>query len=210
MTTEALNGRRTSFYPGGRSNQRAGTLVPSAGERPADVVASLVEESDQLQNAWAPLSARQWQTAIQEPAENPDLGRSTIALLALLRLTEVEIHGSDLDLGLSDWSDVFVANALPVRLGWVATRRSNHRPIARGVQGSWLLRAIDGPCWLVSVHGDRVASEPAEPNTPADAVIEGTGRDLLALLLGRPPRRALSMRGDTRLAGAFSEAFPGP
>lgn len=210
MTTAALKGRPAPFYPDGRSRQRPGTLVPHPGEGPSDVVGSLAEESDRLHDLWRRLSPEQWQTAVHEPVANPDLGRTTVVFLALLRLTEVEIHGTDLDLGLRAWSDDFVRNALPVRLGWLAGRRGPARPALPGVEGSWLLRATDGPCQLVSVHGDRVTSEPAEPTTAADAVIEGTSRDLLALLVGRPPTRTLALLGDPHLAAAFGEVFPGP
>ena len=210
MTTAALKGRPASFYPDGRSRQRPATLVPDAGETPPDVVGSRGEESARLHDLWRRLSVEQWQTAVVEPAGNPDLGPTRVAHLALLRLTEVEVHGTDLDLGLHDWSAVFVTETLPVRLAWLSTRRTNHRRADPAPQGSWLLHPSDGPCRLVSVHGERVASEPADPATAADAVIEGTSRDLLALLLGRPPRRPLSLHGDEGLASSITRAFPGP
>jgi len=210
MTTAALQGRPAAFYPAGRARERPGTLVPRRGEAPADVVHSLGAESAQLHDRWGRLSPEQWQTTVEEPADNADLGRTTVALLGLLRLTEVEVHGTDLDVGLPDWSDGFVAVALPVRLAWLAARRANHRPVPSDVQGSWLLRATDGGAQRVSVRAGRVTSELAEPTTTADAVIEGTRRDLLALLLGRSPTGSLSMLGDRGLAGAFRQVFPGP
>jgi maleylpyruvate isomerase len=210
MTTEALTGMPTSFYPGGRSTQRPATLVPSPGEEPAGVVGSLLAESSRLHDAWARLSPEQWQTTIPAPAGSPDPVRTTIADLALLRLTEVEVHGTDLDLGLDDWSEVFVSQALPTRLSWLTVRRSNFQPVDAAVGGSWLLAATDGPSTLLSVRGNQVTAEAADSNAIADAVIEGSSRDLLALLLGRPPRRALAVSGDTDLAEAFNRAFPGP
>jgi uncharacterized protein (TIGR03083 family) len=210
MTIDARAGRPTSFYPAGRSLERPGTLVPGEGEEPTDVVRSLALAGDRLHDAWAPLSAAQWQTVIEEPAGNPDLGPVTVARLALLRLTEVEVHGTDLDLGLDDWSEVFVAHALPIRLGWLATRRSNHRRIESTIDGSWLLVPDDGPGTVVSVRGPQVTVEAAHATTVADAVIEGRSRDLLALLLGRPTAQDLKISGDVRLGRAFREAFPGP
>jgi uncharacterized protein (TIGR03083 family) len=210
MTTEALAGTSTSFYSGGRSKQRPATLEPSPGEEPADVVGSLQVESTHLHDAWALLSPEQWRTTIPAPSESPDPVRTTVADLALLRLTEVEVHGTDLDLGLGDWSEVFVAHALPTRLSWLPVRRSNFQPVDAAVEGSWLLVATDGPSTLLSVHGNQVTVEPADSNTVADAVIEGSSQDLLALLIGRPRRSPLSVRGDTDLAHAFNRAFPGP
>ena len=210
MTNDGLAGRPTSFYPAGRSLERPGTLAPDEGEEQADVVRSLVVTSDRLHEAWTSLSPPQWHMSVEEPAGNPDLGPVTIERLALLRLTEVEVHGTDLDLGLDDWSEFFVAHALPIRLGWLATRRSNHRRVDTAVEGSWLLVAADGPSTVVSVRGPQVTVEAADRNTVADAVIEGSQRDLLALLLGRPRRREMKITGDVGLGRAFREAFPGP
>ncbi len=210
MTADALAGRPTSFYPGGRSLERPGTLVPALGERAGDLVSSLAAESAHLRDAWAALSVEQWQAEVREPADNPDLGRITLADLAVSRLTEVEVHGTDLDLGLDDWSEVFIVHALAARIGRLPTRRTNHRPVDPAVQGRWLLRSLDGPCWLLSVSGDRVAASPAEPDAVADACIDGSSRDLLALLLDRPTTRPLSVVGDADLAASFGRAFPGP
>jgi predicted lipid carrier protein YhbT len=125
-------------------------------------------------------------------------------------LTEVEVHGTDLDLGLDDWSDVFVTQALAVRLEWLMTRRSNHRDVDTGIDGSWLLVVRDGDATLVTARGQQVTVEVVERSRAADAVIEGSGRDLLALLLGRPPRHGLEIRGDQQWGRAFERAFPGP
>jgi hypothetical protein len=210
MTADALAGVETSFYPGGRSDQRPGTLEPGLGEGPDQVVDSLEVKSARLHNSWARLSETEWATPICEPPDNPDLGETTVAELALLRLTEVEVHGCDLDLGLGDWSDVFVTNALRFRIGQLCSRRSKKRAAVSGVEGSWMLAATDGPSWRISLRGEEVTCEPVDGPAPADAVIEATSRDLLALLLGRPLKDGLVERGDTRFAAEFSRAFPGP
>ncbi|HEX6238549.1 MAG TPA: maleylpyruvate isomerase family mycothiol-dependent enzyme [Acidimicrobiales bacterium] len=210
MTGEALAGRPTAFYPDGRSRQRPGTLRPRPREGPLDVVASLGARSGELHRAWGALSEEQWSTVVVEPRANQDLGRVTLASLALLRLTEVEVHGTDLDIGLPDWSDRFVRAALPFRLTRLAVRRSNHRPVDGTIRGSWLLSASDGPTFLVAVGEEGVTSGPADPGAGADATIAGTSRDLLALLLGRPPTGRLTIRGGRDVAAAFGRAFPGP
>ncbi len=42
-----------------------------------------------------------------EPEGKPDMGSVTLSALNLLRLTEVEVHSRDLDLGLSGWDERF-------------------------------------------------------------------------------------------------------
>jgi uncharacterized protein (TIGR03083 family) len=211
MTRDALAARPTSFYPQGRVLQRPLTLAPRGGEVPADVVASLALASERLHDSWACLSDTEWSVPVVEPADNPDLGPSTVAVLALLRLTEVEVHGGDLMMGLPDWSDVFVSSALVARLEWLNKRRSNHRPVDEAMSGSWLLVALDGPTYLVTVGASGVRSTPADATAPpAVATIQGSSRDVLALLLGRPTNQDLELAGDVELARAFSRAFPGP
>jgi uncharacterized protein (TIGR03083 family) len=210
MTRAALAGERVSYYPNGRERQRPRTLLPHPGESPVAVVASLGRRNEELNEMWSALDEGTWTREVSEPDRQPDLGRLTVARLALLRLTEVEVHGSDLGLGLDDWSDLFVRAALPFRLDWLNVRRTNHRAVDDQVEGSWLLVADDGPTYLVSVAGTTVRSRPARTASPATAVIEGASRDLLALLLGRPCNAPLSYRGDIAFARTFSRAFPGP
>ena len=205
MTDDALAGRPTSYYPGGRARQRPGTLAPDDGESPADVVASLATRSGELHGRWSELTPDRWATVVDEPPDNPDLGSMPLHSFALLRLTEVEVHGTDLDLGLDDWSDGFVAAALPFRIRRLAGRRP-----AIPVEGSWLLVADDGPTHLVTATPTSVETGAASPDEPATARVEGSARDVLALLLGRPPVQPLRRAGDVDLAEAFDAAFPGP
>jgi len=210
MTSAGISGVRAAYYPEGRASQRPRTLEPSLGEDPLDVVESLRGRSRDLEHLWDNLDDRSWGREVVEPDDNPDLGTVPIAGLPLLKLTEVEVHGTDLGLGLDDWSDLFVSTALPIRLRQLNTRRTNHREFDHSLQGIWLLVATDGPTYSVSVSDDDVASRPADPTTRATAVIEATSRDLLALLLGRPFAGAPHIRGDLEFARAFSAAFPGP
>ena len=208
MTVEVLDGKQTSFYPGGRAIQRPGTLVPEEGESYSDVLRSLLDESRSLNETWAQMSGSDWDLPVREPRGNPDLGTIPVSALALLRLTEVEVHGVDLDIGVSDWSRLFVEAALAMRVPMLATRRRN--PGAdESLPGAWLLVTTDGPTWRVSVDGDRVTSELSTASAVADAVIEGSSRDLLAMLLGRPGGQ-LAVTGDLEIGGGFKRAFPGP
>ncbi len=210
MTSDTIAGRETSYYPGGRGTQRPTTLAPAPGERPEDVLDEWDRAATRLDDAWSSLGQDAWAVTISEPTDNRDLGEVPLARLALARLTEVDIHGVDLDIGFPDWSEVLVDVALPTRLAWLATRRTNHREFDRSVEGTWLLVA-DGFRWTVSVVDGRVSSAPAHHVVdPPRATISGSRRDLLALLLGRRRRRPLDIGGDAEFGAAFERAFPGP
>lgn len=198
MTDDALARRPTSYYPDGRETQRPMTLVPRQGESSTDVVTSLHEESQTLHEKWRTVDA--WETPIVEPPDHPDLGPVELRRLALARLTEVEVHGTDLGLGLGPWSEVLVHHVLPMRLEWLNSRRSNHRDVDTSIHASWLLVATDMTVsQVVTVDGSTVVSRPGDT---ADTTIMGTGAELLALLLGRAP---------TGFApDDFSRALPGP
>jgi maleylpyruvate isomerase len=200
MTDDALAGRHTSFYPGGRAAQRPRTLIPGPGETATALIASLRDVSAALSERWR--CVLDWTAVVREPEGTEDLGTVSLQWLALLRLTEVEVHGSDLGLGLPAWGEVFVRKALPMRLAWLARRRTNHRSVPTNVQRSWLLSATDGgPSTLVTVSGGAVHTEPATRDTVADVVIEATSRELLALILGR---------STLEVAAEFGQVLPGP
>lgn len=158
MTLDALAGRPTAYYPGGRSTQRPGTLEPRPGESPADVVTSLRDASAALDDAFDAVD--DWTIVVREPEDNVDLGPQPLEYLPLVRLTEVEVHGTDLDLGLPDWSEVLIRQGLAMRLDRVARRT----PLA---PGAWSLNGF-------------VVGDGAEPE-----VIEAGDRELFALTLGR-------------------------
>ena len=210
ITQAASTGEPAAYYPQGRAVQRTATSEPHPSEDPQEVIASLCRLNRELDKAWDALDAPTWHRQIIEPDDNPDLGTIPLSGFPMLRLTEVEVHGSDLDLGLDDWSEVFVTAALPARVHQLNTRRTNHRKFDRNLQGSWLLVAIDGPTFMVAVSGEEVTASLSAPDSQATAVIEATSRDLLALLLGRPLVETPDIRGDSELADAFQAAFPGP
>jgi uncharacterized protein (TIGR03083 family) len=210
LTEAAVGGRPAVYYPEGRERQRPASLRPEPGESAADVVASLTSASELLHETWEGLTVDQWELAVVEPPGQADLGELGMDQLAMLRVTEVEVHGVDLDLGLDDWDPQFVDAALRFRLDRLNARRTNHRPFDAEVCGSWLLRATEGPAHLVAVDGFTVRSRPADADEPATAVIEASSRDLLALLLGRPFRLAPRYGGDPEFARSFTRALPGP
>jgi hypothetical protein len=210
MTRDTLAGRATSYYPKGRAQQRPGTLEPDPGQCPAEVIDAFASASEDLYSTWRGLDAGDWSLAVMEPEDNIDLGTIPLARLAMSRLLEIDVHGTDLGIGFPDWSQLLIDVALPTRLAWLATRRTNHRSYDRTLHGSWLLVADPGLRWLVTVDGERTESRPAEPHDMPTATIRATSRDLLAILLGRPPREAITIDGDPTFGRSFSAAYPGP
>jgi uncharacterized protein (TIGR03083 family) len=210
MTRCALQAMPVAYYPEGRETQRPRTLEPLSGESGQDVVESLARHSEELNQEWSALGPSAWRVAVNEPQDNPDLGPVPLWRLPLLRLTEVEVHGTDLGLNLADWSEIFITTVLPMRLEWFNVRRANHRVFDDELEGSWLLVATDGPAYRVSVDGTKVESVAASPHSQATAVIETTSRDLLAILLGRAVNSPPVITGDIAFGQSFSLAFPGP
>jgi len=210
MTSSALQGLPVAYYPEGREQQRPQTVAPRPGESPQEVVESLAHLSEELNRQWSALDPAAWGVEVVEPPDNPDLGLVPLRSLPLLRLTEVEVHGTDLAVNLADWSTTFISEVLPMRLEWLNFRRTNHRAVDTELEGSWLLVATDGPTYKVSVSGPRVESRSASSNAHARAVITATSRDLLALLLGRTPQTPPTVLGDVAFGTSFSRAFPGP
>ncbi|HUP72337.1 MAG TPA: maleylpyruvate isomerase N-terminal domain-containing protein [Acidimicrobiales bacterium] len=205
MTEGALAGRSEPMYPGGRANLRPHTIVAAAGESAVALVASLHAETAALERLWHTLSLDDWRRRIDEP----DHGPIPLSQLLVLRLTETEVHGTDLGFAAVDtWDERFVEVVLPLRLAWLD--RSRHRPDADlSVAGSWLLS--DGRAnWLVVADGADVHAYIAGADTGSDCRLTASRRDLLALLLGRPPDGSIERSGNLPLADAFKRAFPGP
>ena len=204
MTDAALAGEPASYYPEGRATERPGTLLPEPGESPGEVVAGLAEAADRLQRRWEARTAEQWHLDVDEPPDNPDLGTLSLGTFAALRLTEVEVHGTDLGLGLADWDPWFVQHGLTFRMARLGRLRILDAP-----RQAWLLRA-EHP-----MFGLRIVAEAgtvhAEVDTEArqgDQVIRlASDRDRLALLLGRP---LLEPSPDAEAVEEFRSAVPGP
>jgi uncharacterized protein (TIGR03083 family) len=210
LVRAGLDGEPALFYPGGRTEQRPGTLHPRAGESPRDVVAAFAATCAALDATLATLRDDDFGVEVHEPEGSFDIGTQTIEQLLTLRLTEVEAHAGDLLLGLDKWSDAFVEAGLPLRFERLATRLANQPPIDFSYEGTWLLRTTEGDAWTVIVEPKRAEVRLADYDTRSDATITASRRDLLALLLGRPLETEAVYAGDTELAAAFTKVFPGP
>ncbi len=205
MVRAALKGEAALFYPGGRAEQRPATLAPAAGESPRDVVASFGAHCEQLNDTLA--QVEDWTTEFREPDGHHDLGPQTVYQLAVLRLTEVDVHAVDLDIGIERWSDAFAAVGLPVRIDRLGRTLANN-VAGEVITGSWLLRSAEGPAYLVTRSADAVTKRPARSDESADGTIDATARDLIALMLGRAFEGDVAYSND--FARSFPVAFPGP
>ena len=205
MTVAALEGRSEPMYPGGRAHARAATLVLRPGETVGSLVASLAQETAALDALWRSLPETSWAVGL----DDPDHGSMPLSRLLALRLTETEVHSTDLDLpGIDPWDDAFVHAVLPLRVAWLD--RARHRPDADlTVDGSWHL-TDDDRHWIVAATNGDVQAGISVEHRDADCTIRGSARDLLALILGRPSNAPLLLEGDTELAAKFKAAFPGP
>jgi hypothetical protein len=211
MTLATIGGQPTTFYPEGRATQRPTTLRPAAGESSRQVVESLAEQSAELANVWAGLAQTEWVRPVVDSNDRDGLRRVplTIGDLTLLRLTEVEVHGTDLDIGLRDWSTEFVEAALPRRISWLGRRTPPILDESPELPMTWLLAASDGPSYLVAIDRDgQTTAEVATLDAPAQHRIHGASRELLAMILGRGVSQEL--RSPAAAISSFQRTFPGP
>ena len=209
MTDATLHGRTTSYYPGvAPGNGQALCSLPT--EKWRTTCSTPWRQAANGSAGRGPRSHLTVGSEVVEPSDNPDLGHVSLSRLPLLRLTEVEVHGSDLGLDLPDWSSTFIEATLPMRLEALNNHTPDLRRIDANIEGAWLLVAADGPIYRVSVTQGVVASVPTDLHSPSRVVLEATSRDLLALLLGRPLRHAPRVTGDLAFGEAFPAVFPGP
>ena len=170
------------------------------------MVQSLIEASAALDELWAQIPPEGWDgTTVHEPEDNPDIGPITLLQLAILRLTEVEVHGTDLDLGLSDWSEPFIDAALPMRIVWLPRR---HTP-SQGLIGLMEPRGHRRPIVQRGSVQGVVSASPGKAHQ-VDATISGSKADLLGLQLGRVDVAHLTIAGDETTGRRFAATFPPP
>lgn len=161
-----------------------------------------------LDDLWSSLGEDQWGVTVTEPPENPDLGPVPLARLALARLTEVDVHGVDLDVGFPDWSPTLVDVAPPDQACLAAVsplepprRRSlaaRQLAVGRGrLQVDRVGRRRSGPLRPGRPHrGSRPSDDqryPARPPRPAPgATTTATARDRRRPRLRRRLRAGVS------------------
>lgn len=203
MISATLEVRPSAFYPGGRAFQRSHTLEPERGESPHHVLPALHEECAALHASCLDLTDDQWRLRVIEPEPGADLGPVTLAELMLLRLTELQVHGSDLLLGLPEWPPEFGPAVL--------AQRASRVRLAAGASLSGRLRLlpVDAADLVIVLDGPEARVLP-DDDGDADASLAATANDLVAVLLGRLPATAPRAQGDPELAAGFLDSVVGP
>jgi len=194
MTADALAGRATTTYPGGPA-QRDASLRALEDATAEQALIRFEAASAALADAWRHLGDRQWATTMHER----HIGPMRLSRLTALRLTELEVHHVDLDVGyrVTDWPAAFTRICLPLRIAWLDAHHRRRHDTARQVAGRWLLAPTDDSVtWLVTAWADQVTSQPAPADAEADVTLSGPSASLLAFLLGRQPDPPLAVYGD--------------
>ena len=211
MTHDALADRPTTMYPHGRADRDA-QIDAVAALSWDELHTKFVQATATLMHIWHAVPWERW----GKPFTETELGTAQFGRLVGLRLTEVEVHHSDLAVGFGprDWSRELTQTCLPLRLA--SLERYRRRPDAdQTIDGTWLLVCDDlDRRWRVRADHTDVAivdiEHPSGDDDGADVVLRGTATDLTALLLGRQDPAMLAVSGDTERAAAFKRAFPGP
>jgi Mycothiol maleylpyruvate isomerase N-terminal domain len=207
VTDAARLGTVALMYPGGRDADRPLSLVPRRGETPAHVVESLRATAAELESRWSNLPLSMWTDEFTEV----DHGTLLFSRWLALRLTEVEIHSTDVGVHAGpdclQWSESFVRLLLPLRVAWLLrARERSDADLSSG--GCWVLGAGAHRWFVRSDVGSRVVSVGVEGPFSDAVVLTADDRTLLALLLGRDGDYVAGVLGPQ--AKLFKSAFPGP
>lgn len=202
ITSATLAEEPSAYYPGGRDVQRPFTLEPALGEPRLHVIESLRHESGELRGLWVALDDGDWdRTMVPHPEDDDSLGAMPLRDLALLRLVEVMVHGSDLGLGLGPWPLTFGQWLLPLRI-----------ERAKVLHEAGFDAVVEFDAADAATHRSRFANGSVTETSDAspDLVVRAVANDLVALLLGRRPMGAVTMDGDAELMVRFRDGLTGP
>jgi maleylpyruvate isomerase len=200
----ARRGVASLMYPGGDA-QRDAEIASGAGMPASRLIADLASTCAHLEGVIDHLPDRAWEATVETRR-----GPVPVREVVLQRWLDVEVHHIDLEIGYSrhKWPEALVDEYLPgmIRL-MPALRRRSDADIS--ISGSWHFHRIDAPGeW--TVYADGTAASVTDGHSKGDSAFRGSGRDLLAYILGRASIDDLETVGDTRKAANFKVAFPGP
>ena len=202
ITAATLAEVPSSYYPGGRDLQRPFTLSPALGEPRQHVLDSLRHESGELRALWVALEDGDWdRPMIPHPDDDDSLGAMPLRDLALLRLVEVMVHGSDIGLGLAPWPLTFGQWVLPLR---IERARVVHNA---GFDAVVEFDASDAGVRRATFRNGAVTEA---PDAPPELVVRAVANDLVALLMGRQPMGPVTMDGDADVMVRFRDGIAGP
>lgn len=201
ITGATLAGAPSAYYPAGRDVQRPYTLQPALGEPVAHVVESLRYESGELDELWGQLRDEDWdRSMVPHPGDDDTVGSMSLRDLALLRLTEVMVHGSDLGLGLARWPLTFGQTVLPLRIERAQVRHAD------GFEAVVEFAATDAAARRVRFADGAALVTDEVP----DLTVSAVANDLVALLLGRQPLGGVTVSGEAELVVRFRDGVIGP
>jgi maleylpyruvate isomerase len=195
----AIEGRLVAPYPGGPAG-RAAEIEAGSGRGAAELVADVRESADRLAEAWGAVPPDGWSRPTRAVS-----GTRPLAVAAVARWVEVELHHLDLDLGPVGWPVPFVRAALDYVLAGLPARRRDAPPEPR----RWRLTCPDlGITWTVedTPEGTRVTRDAAASGA---AGVEAEGAALLRWLTGRGGAEEL-LATDRTAALALPRLFPFP
>src|SRR6266508_5533071 len=174
MTEDAPAGRTTTMYPGGQAERARSTAVPTT-RTASGIVEALDLSSHRLLEQWRGLRPREWRA----PLADDRLGNMLLGRLVALRLTELEVHLSDLGLGFgpADWSADFVRLCLPMRFAWMSAHHHRRPTADHTIDGRWLFVCDDDRrAWLVTACGPTAtvrAVDSVADSARCDTVVSG-------------------------------------
>jgi hypothetical protein len=140
------------------------------------------------------------------------VGEVPISRAAQIRWTEYVVHGHDLEPALGRSRPVpgwFIDAGLPMTMHLITMMHS--RSPRRGQAASFHFHRTDGEGeWTLRAEAGQASSE--EAHHRADVAFRGPGMGLYWMVMGRggPAAHQVEVVGDSALAAAFKEWFPGP
>jgi maleylpyruvate isomerase len=200
----AAEGQTVDMYPGGEE-QREGEIESGRNLSAVELVETLTDLCRRMESTLRELPPAAWNVPV-----NSRRGPIPVRVVVAQRWLDVEVHHVDLGIGYEarDWPAALIDLFLPQMFEVLPILRT--RPDAdRSIIGSWQFDRTDGDgTWLVRADHDETM--PDNDAVDAECTLSGSGRALLALLLGREPCESVAVSGDQALAGQLKRAFPGP
>jgi maleylpyruvate isomerase len=203
----ALESRLVPPYADGPAG-RAAEIEAGSGRGAGELVADVRDSADRLAAVWRAVPADAWSRPTMAVT-----GTRPLAVAAVARWVEVELHHLDLDRGHDpeQWPADFVRAGLDyVLAGLPARRRAD--PGAGGPRRWWLSSPDLGLGWLVEDGADGARVTAAGAAGADGHVLEADGPALLCWLTGRGGSAAVSVvaTADAAEAVALPRVFPFP
>jgi uncharacterized protein (TIGR03083 family) len=178
-----------------------------AGWQPERLLEAAEEESERVVSGMQDAMSGQPGLMVRMPFGEVPLSRAVE-----MRRTEYIVHGHDLEPAIGSgrpFPEWFIDTALPLTMQMVATLHS--RSAHRGDAASFHFHRTDGEGeWTIRAEGGHARTEPGHQR--ADVAFRGPGSGIYWMVMGRggPAALGVEVKGESGLAAAFKEWFPGP